>query len=157
MRSVIARTALWLALAAAVASCQSTPHEVGESRVLSGSASSNFAQIRPSNGLGPISPDASLEQAALQQARYMAEAGRMTHSTSFGRSFGTRVRDNGIRGVAAENVAIGGFTIDELFRRWMNSPGHRRNMLDPAFSHYGLAMAIDATTGYHYWALVLGE
>ena len=39
---------------------------------------------------------------------------------------------------------------------WMTSKGHRRNMLDPRFGHYGLASAEDGQ-GRKYWALVLGR
>jgi uncharacterized protein YkwD len=38
----------------------------------------------------------------------------------------------------------------------MASPGHRRNMLDPRFSRYGLAHAGDGN-GQRYWALVLAR
>lgn len=123
----------------------------GENRT----AASYLAEIRSSNGLPGLSADAGLESAALKQARYMAGTGRMAHTTRPGRSFDRRMKGDGIA-VAAENIAYGAFGPDELFRRWMNSPSHRRNMLDPDYTRYGLASAGDGN-GRRYWALVLAQ
>jgi uncharacterized protein YkwD len=122
------------------------------------SATSLVAGIRSANGLGALSPDTQLEQAALQQAGYMARAGRMAHTTGRGRDFSSRVKDTGIEGAAAENIAEGRMDLARLFDMWMNSAPHRRNMLDPRFSRFGLAYASDGNnTEWRYWALVLGK
>lgn len=148
--------ALLFIAASLLAACQ-TAQPVGETAIQSAAAARYLGPIRASNGLGPLAPDPALDQAALQQARYMAQTGRMKHTTGFGRAFRVRVRENGIRGIAAENIAAGSFGMDELFQRWLNSPPHRRNMLDPAFSRYGLASAADASGKRRYWALVLAQ
>ena len=124
----------------------------------SAAAISNVQAIRSANGLAGLSADPTLERAALQQAAYMASAGRMAHTTSWGRSFASRVRDNEIHGLAAENIAMGRMDMDQLFARWMASPPHRRNMLDPQFTRFGLAYA-ESTNGSveRYWALVLAS
>ena len=45
-----------------------------------------------------------------------------------------------------------------LFEMWMNSPPHRRNMLDARFTRFGLAYVRDgAKADWRYWALVLGK
>lgn len=117
-----------------------------------------LADIRTSNGLSSLRPDASLEKAALRQAGYMARSGRMDHTTGWGRDFASRMKDDGIGGAAAENIAHGDIDLDELFSRWMNSAGHRRNMLDPRFSRFGLAYVREAGGGSRrYWALVLAS
>ena len=60
--------------------------------------------------------------------------------------------------LAAENVAFGDIDVDELFLRWMNSSGHRRNMLDPRFTRYGLAYVREGNgSNRRYWALVLAS
>ncbi|MCX7305283.1 MAG: CAP domain-containing protein [Hyphomicrobiales bacterium] len=112
--------------------------------------------IRREYGLQPLLADATLEKAAKQQAGYMKSAGKMAHTTGWGRDFASRVRDNGIHGAAAENVAYGQRTAKDVLAGWMTSSGHRRNMLDPAFGHFGLASAEDSK-GRKYWALVLGR
>ncbi|MCO4318787.1 CAP domain-containing protein [Phyllobacterium sp. 21LDTY02-6] len=147
-----------LALLLPLAACQSAGRGPGASAGVSGSASGAMAAVRSGNGLESMSPDSRLEQAALQQAIYMASRGRMTHTTGWGRDFATRVGGNGIDGAAAENIAMGRMGIDRLFAMWMASPPHRRNMLDPRFRHYGLAYAEAANgSSERYWALVLGR
>jgi uncharacterized protein YkwD len=124
----------------------------------SASASSALAAARSANGLGPLSPDSRLEQAALQQARYMASARRMAHTTGWGKDFASRVKENGIEGAAAENIAEGRMDVPRLVDMWMHSPPHRRNMLDPRFTRFGLAYATDGKNDqWRYWALVLGR
>ena len=86
----------------------------------------------------------------------MAAAGEMTHTTRRGRDFGSRKQANEIKGTAAENVAYGATDIKRVMQMWMNSPPHRRNMLDPRFDHFGVASATDGE-GKRYWSMVLGE
>jgi uncharacterized protein YkwD len=111
---------------------------------------------RASNGLSPAAPDSKLEAAALEQARYMAAAGAMKHTTRIGRDFASRKKDNEIKGTAAENVAYGATDVGRVMQMWMDSAPHRRNMLDPRFGHFGVASATDGE-GRRYWAMVLGE
>jgi len=139
----------------ALSGCMSSG-SAGKATGQNGSGASYLASIRSSYGLSTLSPDATLEQAALEQAKLMAGAGTMNHTARLGKSFGRRVRGNGIEGAAAENIAHGSFGMDELFQRWMNSPGHRRNMLNPAYTRYGLASASEAN-GKRYWALILAD
>jgi len=117
-----------------------------------------LAKIRSSHGLSQLASDPQLERAAAQQAAYMARSDRMEHTTGRGRDFASRVRENRIAGVAAENIARGRFVTGGLFTAWMNSSGHRKNMLDPRFSKFGLASAeAPGGDGARYWALVLSE
>ncbi|HEY6631965.1 MAG TPA: CAP domain-containing protein [Rhizobiaceae bacterium] len=122
----------------------------------SASAEEYLGAIRREYGLPPLAPDTTLEQAATQQAGYMARADKMAHRTGWGKDFASRMRANGVRGAAAENVAYGQQTPKDVFKAWMDSKGHRRNMLDPAFTRFGLASAEDER-GRKYWALVLGR
>ena len=141
-----------------LSACQTAMKTPGKVAGASAAADSNVQAIRSANGLAGLNADATLERAALQQASYMAGAGRMTHTTSWGRSFASRVRDNEIHGLAAENIAMGHMDIDQLFARWMASPPHRRNMLDPQFTRFGLAYAESANGSVErYWALVLAS
>ncbi|MGI6850804.1 CAP domain-containing protein [Mesorhizobium sp. 1B3] len=144
-------------LVLSLTACQSV-QDVGEMAADGKTGEDYLATIRSEHGLPPLHSDPMLEKAALQQAAYMAQSGRMDHTTGWGKDFATRMRANGIGGAAAENIAYGGMAPDELFTRWMNSPGHRRNMLDPRFSRFGLAYAREAKdTRRRYWALVLGR
>lgn len=157
MISRLSAAALALLGSFALAGCQGTSGSVaGQGVVASASGATSLAAIRSQAGLPPLKSDPRLERAAAQQAGYMARASQMTHRAGWGKDFATRMKQNGVEGAAAENVAHGAMSPGELFEMWMNSPGHRRNMLDPRFGSYGLASATDGQ-GRRYWALVLGR
>ncbi|MCV3210174.1 CAP domain-containing protein [Mesorhizobium sp. YC-39] len=146
-----------LAALAGIAACSTVSVPVGEGAGVSSSATATLAGIRTSVGLPALVADAQLEQAALQQAGYMASRERMSHTTGWGRNFASRMKDNGVRGAAAENIAEGRFDQQKVFDIWMHSAGHRRNMLDPDFSRFGLAYVRDGRdSAIRYWCLVLG-
>ncbi|MES0198187.1 CAP domain-containing protein [Mesorhizobium sp. M7A.F.Ca.US.011.01.1.1] len=147
-----------LAALAGLAACSTVSLPTGEGAGVSSSATGTLASIRASAGLAPLVPDRQLEQAALQQAGYMAQRRRMSHTTGWGKDFASRVRDNRISGAAAENIAEGRFDLEKLFDIWVHSPGHRRNMLDPRFTRFGLAYVRDGgDSKLRYWSLVLGK
>jgi uncharacterized protein YkwD len=115
-----------------------------------------FADIRSSNSLSAVRADRELETAAIVQAGYMAQSGRMAHDTGIGRSFQTRMGSVKTNGAAAENLARGRMDLVRVMDIWMNSPGHRRNMLDPKFSRFGLGYVTDPRDpAQRYWAMVL--
>ena len=120
-----------LAALAGISACGTVTMPTGEGAGASSSATATLAGIRAAAGLPALTPDAQLEQAALQQAGYMASRERMSHTTGWGKDFASRMKDNGVRGAAAENIAAGRFDQQKLFDIWMHSDGHRRNMLDP--------------------------
>ena len=110
--------------------------------------------LRAENGRGALAPDAQLEKMAQHQADLMAEAQKVAHTVSFGNDFVTRLRKFGIRGTAGENLCAGRSDIASAYNVWMNSPGHRTNMLYPNFHYYGLAKASSAKRpNYIYWAI----
>jgi len=39
-----------------------------------------------------------------------------------------------------ENIAEGQFSVDEVMRTWMNSPAHRKNILNPSFTDLGVGL-----------------
>jgi uncharacterized protein YkwD len=146
-----------LGLLLMTAACRSTL-PVGEGAIASAAGSNHLAAIRASHGLSRLSADPRLERAALQQAGYMARAGRMAHDTGRGRDFASRMNGDGIAAPAAENLAHGRIDPDRLFAMWMASPGHRRNMLDERMNRFGLAYVDEGGNGgQRYWALVLAK
>jgi len=156
------RLAAALLVALSLSACQSVldigGNQTGAAVIQAASGKEALTKIRSSHGLPLLSSDSKLERAALQQATYMARSGDMDHTTRRGRDFASRVKDNGIDVAAAENIAHGRFTPGELFTAWMNSSGHRKNMLDPRFSKFGLASVEEANgSGRRFWALVLSE
>lgn len=110
---------------------------------------------RAEAGLEPVTENAALVSAAQAQAAHMAAAGTLTHEGPEGASILERVTGTGYRSCfAAENVAMGQMGEDSVIGAWMNSKGHRRNILADRATDAGLAKATDAA-GRPYWALVL--
>lgn len=51
-----------------------------------------------------------------------------------------------------ENIAAGNATASETVEQWMNSDGHRKNILNPAFRELGVGYAYEDNSTYrHYW------
>ena len=133
-------------------------NSTGEGGGASNAAAGSLNALRSEQGLSALAPDPQLEQAALQQARYMAAAGRMEHTTGQGKDFAARVKANGIAGAAAENIAAGRMDTARVLETWKDSPPHRRNMLDARFTRFGLAYVRDGKNpDWRYWAMVLGK
>lgn len=114
-------------------------------------------KVRRQYGAPPMQPEDRLEKAALYQARLMAQHGKIGHSIGWGNSFTGRLKQAGIRGPAAENVASGQKDVLAALNAWLNSAGHRKNLLDPLFTRYGLSYAARAEKpNYLYWAMLYG-
>lgn len=140
-----------------LAGCGSLPRKIPGGGASAGSRQT-MDDIRNAEGLVIVSPDQKLEQAALQQAQYMAASRKMNHTTGFGKDFQARVKGNGIRGAAAENIAEGRMDATRAIDMWMNSPPHRRNMLDERFRRFGLAWASRSERPeWRYWAMILAS
>lgn len=117
-----------------------------------------LAAARAEHGLQLLSRDPTLDGIAVAQAAYMALAQRMSHDTARGRDFTTRMRRSGFGRAASENIAHGTLTDGQVITAWLNSINHRRNMLNPHYSHYGFASAPDPLNpNSHYWSMVIGQ
>ena len=141
--------------ALALAGCQGADIGLAEGNGASSLAVGDVGRARGSNGLPRMAADARLERAAVEQARLMAASGQMKHTAVRGLDFETRMAANGIGAPAAENLAHGRFDVAGVVDIWMNSPPHRRNMLDPRFESFGLGYA-PGKDGRRFWAMVLG-
>jgi uncharacterized protein YkwD len=110
---------------------------------------------RAANGLPPVSEDAALDNAAIAQSQDQARRQLMTHAGSNGSSAGARITANGFRwSTWGENVAAGQPTADSVMTAWMNSAGHRANILNGSFASIGIG-AVRGTNGLIYWTMDL--
>jgi len=104
-------------------------------------------RIRVQEGLGKLKLDRKLSEVARGHSADMAGRDYMAHESPEGYSPGDRVRAAGIPFTAvAENIAKSTDMDDPvvaIVAGWMNSPGHRRNILEPHFRRTGLGAAID--------------
>jgi uncharacterized protein YkwD len=91
-------------------------------------------------GLASLTLDSRLSCAAQGHARYMSRAGRCSHTGSGGSTFIQRIEACGYRSWSylGENVACGHSTWSAAMRGWMNSSGHRANILSRNFRNVGL-------------------
>lgn len=98
-------------------------------------------EMRQQHGLAPLIRNAQLDQSAMTHTLEMAEYGFVGHTGVFGSSLKDRVRDAGYNNfrVIGENLARGQRTPGEAVDGWMKSPGHRDNLLHPAFREIGVA------------------
>ena len=104
---------------------------------------------RAKAGLNALTLDTEIESAALIRAKETEIS--FSHTRPDGRSFSTVLSDNGItfRG-AGENIAWGQKTPEEVMNGWMNSEGHRANILNPNFTKIGVGYYQNAA-GRNYW------
>lgn len=104
--------------------------------------------FRASHGLSQLRTDGSLAALASDHAADMARRDSLDHN-----GFMT---SRGPRGARAENVAYGCQESACVIQQWVNSSGHRKNMLIPGLTRYGLASAT-SPSGRKYWTLLVGE
>ncbi|MGP7818834.1 CAP domain-containing protein [Niallia sp. 01092] len=94
---------------------------------------------RQKNGLPALEAYPELSNVANVKAQDMNEKGYFSHtSPTYGSPF-DMIRDFGISYQSAgENIAQGQQTPEEVVNAWMNSEGHRANILDNKFTHIGV-------------------
>ena len=94
---------------------------------------------RQKAGLKPLQTDAKLMNSARQKSADMASKGYFSHtSPTYGSPF-DQMKANGVTyKSAAENIAMGQRSAEEVVKGWMESPGHRQNILTPGYTHIGI-------------------
>jgi uncharacterized protein YkwD len=110
-------------------------------------------------GLSPLQGNGRLVRAAQLHAEQMVVVRRMDHVLS-GVQYpapADRLRAAGYDWRAyAENVAVGHRGAAEVVLAWMESPGHRANILNAKYTELGFGYAVDGN-GRPYYAQVFGR
>jgi len=103
---------------------------------------------RKNAGLGELTLDWELSRVARIKSQDMKDNNYFSHTSpvygspfSMMKSFGITYRS------AAENIAKGYSTPEAVVKGWMNSPGHRKNILNKSFTHIGVGYV----EGGSYW------
>jgi uncharacterized protein YkwD len=109
-------------------------------------------------GLNPVVNSAALTMQATQYACEMIQYDFFDHVNPVtGSTLGDRAREFGYEFyVVGENLGAGQATPQQVFRDWMNSPGHRRNVLDPRFVELGVGVAVGGRYQI-YWVQEFGR
>jgi uncharacterized protein YkwD len=110
---------------------------------------------RTARGLAPLVANAKLISAAMNHSVDMARNDFMSHSGSNGSTLGQRVTASGYAWTfVAENIAAGYDTPDEVVAAWMDSSGHRANILSATATEVGVGVLTNANSTYGiYWTL----
>lgn len=99
----------------------------------------NAARVRV--GCQPLRLDARLVAAAKGHARAMAEENFFGHAGRDGSRFSSRIRRQGyVYRTAAENIAAGQKSASAVVKSWLQSAGHRRNILNCRMTETGIAV-----------------
>ena len=107
-------------------------------------------QERSSRGLAPLQSDSSLRNAAAVRARELPSA--FSHTRPDGSDCFTVLDELNISyRTAGENIAAGQTTPEAVVEGWMNSPGHRANILNENFTKIGVAYHTSSSGWGHYW------
>jgi putative cell wall-binding protein len=101
---------------------------------------------RAANGLGPLTRDASIEAAAEEWAQHLSDSGTFVHSTSEWRSARIPAGWNS----QGENIAKGYPNADSVMTGWMNSEGHRANILRGSYTRTGIGYVAAG----NYWVQI---
>ncbi|MEV0801895.1 CAP domain-containing protein [Kribbella sp. NPDC050281] len=96
-------------------------------------------QIRQQQGCGPLRLDSALVNAAGRHASDMVRRHYMDHTNPDGQDPGDRMAAAGYRGSSwGENIAAGYSTAQKVVAAWMQSDGHRKNILNCRFTSIGI-------------------
>jgi uncharacterized protein YkwD len=120
-------------------------------------------QFRTSKGLAPLTLNSKLTAAAQNHSQDMAISDFFDHKGTDGSSAGDRASKAGYDWrEMAENIAAGQKTPAEVVKAWINSPGHRENILNANVKEIGVGYFFLANdTGTHnyniYWTQKLGK
>ena len=111
-----------------------------------------ISDFRGQHQEGRVKSDATLNRIAQDQANAMAAKGKMDHDVLG--AFSSRVAPANA-GRAAENIAYGYDSFPKTLDQWINSSGHRKNLLMHEAERVGVASAKSSADGRTYWAMVI--
>lgn len=126
--------------------------------IQSSSAASEVVRLtnsaRSQNGYAALIEDGALSEAAAVRAREIARS--FSHTRPSGASFSSALSESGVSYLrAGENIASGQKSASEVVNAWLNSPGHRANILNSSYSRIGSASVnIDGTL---YWVQLFAD
>jgi uncharacterized repeat protein (TIGR02543 family) len=116
-------------------------------------------QERSAQHLHSLSWDTELHDAARGHSVDMAANNYFSHTSQDGRTFSDRIQAAGYQyNTAGENIAAGYSTPEAAMNGWMNSSGHRANILNSSYCDLGVGYAYDSGSTYdHYWTQDFGR
>lgn len=112
-------------------------------------------EARLAEGLSPLAFNTKLDVAAQRKANDMVARGYFNHDTPDGQKFWNVIKAAGYNyRRAGENLAVHFESVDVLVNAWLNSPGHRYNIMTASFTDTGIGIAYGENQGYQGWFIV---
>ncbi len=102
---------------------------------------------RAKEGLRPVVANKSLRSSAALRAVEIVES--FSHTRPNGKKWATAINVNYV--CAGENIAAGQRTPERVVQAWMESEGHRKNIMNPKYSEIGVGCYYDADQPYRYY------
>jgi uncharacterized protein YkwD len=134
---LVAVAALMLGGLGTVPLSQSSATVVAQATADSTADEARFVELinasRTAEGLPALTVEAELVTVGRNWSSQMAAAGEISHNPNFKNDVKSKWRKLG------ENVGVGP-TVGELHEAFMNSPAHRKNIMDPAFTRIGIGL-----------------
>jgi uncharacterized protein YkwD len=151
--------ALWLSAVPADAQRSAKAEPAGEAKFIQ-QVIELTNRARAKAGAPPLKQQETLCAAARWMAQDMASHDYFDHTDHQGREIAERFQALGYQGFNSigENIAAGQLTPEQVVASWMQSPGHRRNLLSPDFSEVGIGFAQVRNSHFRrYWVQDLGS
>jgi len=139
----------------------SSPPSTTASAPSSGASAAEAAVVdivneeRARAGCPSVRGEAGLHDLARRHSADMAARGYFDHTDPDGRTPWDRAEAAGISGVGGENIAMGAPDARSVMEMWMDSPGHRANILNCDFTRIGVGMHAGSGGG-PWWTQVFG-
>ncbi|NHA69261.1 CAP domain-containing protein [Phycicoccus flavus] len=108
-------------------------------------------------GCANLRTDARLRTAARKHSWSMKTYDFFSHTSRDGRTPWDRMRNEGYAYPRAENIAAGQRRARDVVAAWMNSPGHRANILDCRNKAVGVGLSRGRSTYGYYWTQDFGS
>ncbi|WP_285473108.1 CAP domain-containing protein [Actinoplanes sp. NBRC 101535] len=105
---------------------------------------------RAQHGCAPLTENKALTAAARTHSSWMAQTGTFSHTGNAGSSFVARAKAAGYAKPSAENIAYGYRTAGAVVQGWMNSTGHRTNILNCKSTTVGIGVVFSASGTPYY-------
>ena len=110
-------------------------------------------KVRAQYGRGPLTCDAIGTQVARAHSQDMCDKGYFSHTSPGGSTPWSRLQAGGVQFSSAwENIAWGYASPQAVHNGWMNSSGHRQNMLGSSWTRVGIGYF--NCNGKAYWTEV---
>ncbi|WP_306469502.1 CAP domain-containing protein [Actinoplanes sp. DH11] len=157
MRNVLRRFALAVVLtpaAVGVATMIATPAQAAPAKASETALQNQINQLinteRTQRGCSALKVNAALTAAARGHSAWMAQTGKFSHTGRSNSNFVARSKAAGYTKPSAENIAWGYRSATQVVNGWMNSPGHRTNILNCKSKTVGVGVVFSANGAPYY-------